>query len=91
MPAIPDTLRSALGFVAVSAAGALGWVAKHTVRRLDELERTAVKRDEIDEFRSTREAADEVRGIAIQRLEDKMDRYHSDLSARIDRLLDRHV
>jgi hypothetical protein len=72
-----------------SLFGSVAWFGRRAVKRIDRLERNSVRRSEFEELREAREHADEVRGIAIQRLEDKIDRYHSDLTARIDRLLGR--
>jgi hypothetical protein len=89
MALLPDevtTFASAFGAVAASAAG---WFARHTIRRVDELEKNSLTRSEFEAFCESREHADTERSEAITRLESKIDGYHVALTARIDRLLER--
>lgn len=89
MPTILTSgLTGALGFVGATAATAFGWIARHTIKRVDELEKNALTRDEFEAFCASREQSDRQRGVDIGRLESKIDSYHQSISARIDRLLE---
>ena len=81
-------LSMLVGVIATSIAATFGWMARHTIRRVDDLEKHAVTRDEFEKFCESREMADRQRGVDISRLEGKIDSYHQSISARIDRLLE---
>lgn len=81
-------LTGALGFVGATAATAFGWVARHTIKRVDELEKNSITRGEFESFCESRERSDQQRGVDISRLEGKIDSYHLSISDRIDRLLE---
>ena len=81
-------LSMLVGVIATSIAATFGWMARHTIRRVDDLEKHSVTRDEFEKFCESREMADRQRGVDISRLEGKIDSYHQSISARIDRLLE---
>ena len=81
-------LSALIGMIATSIAATFGWMARHTIRRVDDLEKHAVTREEFEKFCSSRDQADRQRGADIGRLEGKIDSYHQSISARIDRLLE---
>ena len=86
---LPNSWLSALvGVIGASIAATFGWLARHTIRRVDDLERHSVTREEFEKFCESREMADRQRGVDISRLEGKIDSYHQSISTRIDRLLE---
>ncbi len=86
--AIPSGVTGIAAGVGAIAASAFGWLARHTIKRVDDLERNSLTRAEFEAFCASRERADGERGEAISRLEGKIDGYHVALTARIDKVLE---
>ena len=86
---LPNSWLTALiGVIGASIAATFGWLARHTIRRVDDLEKQSVTREEFEKFCESREQSDRQRGVDISRLEGKIDSYHQSISTRIDRLLE---
>lgn len=86
---LPNSWLSAfISVIGASIAATFGWLARQTIRRVDDLERHSVTREEFEKFCESREQSDRQRGVDISRLEGKIDSYHQSISARIDRLLE---
>ena len=85
----PIPVNGWLGFLSASAASAIGWLARHTIKRVDKLEHTSITKDEFIAFCQSREHVDAERIDTLERLENKMDRYHQDMTQRVDRILER--
>lgn len=66
----------------------IGWVTRRLFARIDNLEKTAVTRGELDRFKLERAAVDDERTASFRRLEDKIDEYQRAVTTRIDKLLD---
>ena len=81
-------LSALISAVGASLAGALGWLARNIIKRVDQLEERSVTREEFENFCQSREHSDRQRGADIARLESKIDTYNQSISARIDRLLE---
>ena len=85
----PIPVSEWIGFLSASAASAIGWLARHTIKRVDKLEHTSITKDEFIAFCQSREHVDAERIDTLERLENKMDRYHQDMTQRVDRILER--
>lgn len=87
MAQIPGT-----GWVAVvgaAVASVSGWIARHIIQRVDHLERNTLTKEEFQSFCRSRDQVDAERSGALERIEEKVDRYHQDVTARVDRILER--
>ncbi|HET9109079.1 MAG TPA: hypothetical protein VFN79_18025 [Steroidobacteraceae bacterium] len=86
---LPNSWIAALtGVIGTAIAAMFSWLARHTIRRVDDLEKNSITRSEFEAFCASREQSDQKRGVDISRLEGKIDSYHQSISARIDRLLE---